>query len=183
VDLSKVRNAEWLAGIAGLVLLISMFGFDWYEAVRPLGSIGIKAWDGQGLSGSLANLVILVAALSGIALVVLTATSRTVALPVAASALTAQLGAAAVVMVALRMIFQPGPNEFTELESGIFIALAGAALLTYGGWRAMEEEMAPYSPAAPPAADGSSSPDESPLAEPPADEPDLPGSPPSSSTV
>ena len=67
--------------------------------------------------------MILAAALTGIGLAVLSATSRTVALPVAASALSAQLGAAAVVMVILRMLFQPGPNEFIDLEGGIFVAL------------------------------------------------------------
>src|SRR2546423_9881097 len=104
MDLSKVRPAEWIAGAAGVLILISMFGFDWYEIGGvSLGSFsltpetGIKAWESQGFTGTIANLVILAAALSGIGLAVLAATSRTVALPVAASALTAQLGAAAVV--------------------------------------------------------------------------------------
>ena len=70
----------------------------------------------------------------------MTATSRTVALPVAASALTAGLGIAAVVMVVLRMVFQPGPNEFIELRFGIWLALIASAVIAYGGWEAMQEE-------------------------------------------
>ena len=70
----------------------------------------------------------------------MTATSRTVALPVAASALTAGLGIAAVVMVLLRMVFQPGPNEFVELRFGIWLALISSAVIAYGGWEAMREE-------------------------------------------
>ncbi len=195
MDLGRVRNSEWLAGIAGLVVLVSMFGFDWYEiggaagpAIDALGAAGvqaetgIKAWESQGFTGTIANLVILAAAISGIGLAVLAATSRTVALPVAASALTAQLGAGAVVMVILRIIFQPGPNEFVELEAGIFVALAGAALVTYGGWRSMEEEMGPYAPSAAPAADPNLPPEASPLANPPPEDTFPPQQPPPSSS-
>ncbi len=84
--------------------------------------------------------MILAAALAAIGLAVVTATSRTVALPVAASALTAGLGIAAVVMVLLRMVFQPGPNEFIELRFGIWLALIASAVIAYGGWEAMKEE-------------------------------------------
>jgi hypothetical protein len=184
MDLSRVRNAEWIAAGAGLLTLVAMFGFDWYEiggvaqpAIDALGTAGvnpetgIKAWESQGFTGTIANLVILAAALTGIGLAVLSATSRTVALPVAASALCAQLGAAAVVMVILRMIFQPGPNEFVDLQGGIFVALVGTALITYGGWRSMEEEMAPFASAASPTPAVEASPEQSPLAQPPADDP------------
>jgi hypothetical protein len=183
LDLSRVRNSEWLAAAAGLLVLVSMFGFDWYEiggvgvpAIKTLNSFGIsaeagiKAWESQGFTGTIANLVILAAALSGIALAVLAATSRTVALPVAASALTAQIGAAAVVMVVLRMVFQPGPNAFVDLKTPIFIALAGCLLVTYGGWRSMQEEVGPYSPESGPLLEGTVSPEESPLAQPPPEE-------------
>ena len=70
----------------------------------------------------------------------LTATSRTVALPVAASALTAGLGIAAVAMVLGRMLFQPGPNGLVDLKFGIFLALIGAVAVAYGGWQSMQEE-------------------------------------------
>ncbi len=196
MDLSRVRTSEWLSGLAGLLMLVTMFGFDWYEiggaagpAIDALGSAGInaetgiKAWESQGFTGTIANLVILAAALSGIGLAVLAATSRTVALPVAASALTAQLGGAAVVMVILRIIFQPGPNEFVDIEPGILVELAAAALVTYGGWRSMEEEMGPYAPSAAPAADPTRSPDLSPLAQPPPEEEPAPPPPPSSSSA
>ena len=129
-----------------------MFAFDWYEVSGGVGTLleqfgqtvdvdtGIKAWDGQGFIGTIANLVILAAALAAIGLAVLTATSRTVALPVAASALTAGLGIGAVVMVLLRMVFQPGPNEVVDLRFGILLALIGAAVVAYGGWQSMQEE-------------------------------------------
>jgi hypothetical protein len=40
----------------------------------------------------------------------------------------------------LRMVFQPGPNEFIELRFGIWLALISCAVIAYGGWEAMKEE-------------------------------------------
>jgi hypothetical protein len=149
MDLSKLRRGEIIAAAGGIVLLVSMFFVDWYaggaDISTPFGDVsvnsaGFGAWDGQGFTGTIADLVILAAALAAIGLAIVTATSRTVALPVAASALTAGLGIAAVVMVALRMVFQPGPNEFIELRFGIWLALIASAVIAYGGWEAMKEE-------------------------------------------
>jgi hypothetical protein len=149
MDLGKLRRGELIAAIGGLVLLIALFFFDWYSAgasvTLPLGTTvnvsgDFGAWDGEGFLGFLANLVILAAALSAIGLAVLTATSRTIALPVAASALTTALGIGAVVMVLLRMVFQPGPNELIDLKFGILLALIAALVVAYGGWESMKEE-------------------------------------------
>jgi hypothetical protein len=149
MDLGKLRRGELIAAVGGVLLLIALFLVDWYSAgasvTLPLGTTvkvngNFGAWDGEGFFGFLANLIILAAALSAIALAVLTATSRTVALPVAASAITAALGIAAVVMVLLRMLFQPGPNDLIDLKFGILLALIASALVAYGGWDSMKEE-------------------------------------------
>jgi hypothetical protein len=151
MDFSKLRTGELVAAVGGLIVLVAMFAFDWYEIsgfgglIEQFGEAvgvetGIKAWDGQGFFGTIANLVILAAAVAALALAILTATSRNVALPVAASAITAGLGIGAVVMVLLRMVFQPGPNEVVDLRFGILLALIGAVIIAYGGWRSMQEE-------------------------------------------
>jgi hypothetical protein len=149
MDLGKLRRGELIAAAGGLLLLIALFFFDWYSAgtsvTLPLGTTvsvsgDFGAWDGEGFFGFLANLVILAAAVSAVGLAVLTATSRTIALPVAASAITAALGIAAVVMVLLRMLFQPGPNELVSLKFGILLALIAAVIVAYGGWASMREE-------------------------------------------
>jgi hypothetical protein len=149
MDLGKLRRGELIAAAGGLVLLIALFFFDWYSAgtsvTLPLGTTvsvsgDFGAWDGEGFFGFLANLVILAAAVSAVGLAVLTATSRTIALPVAASATTAALGIAAVVMVLLRMLFQPGPNELVSLKFGILLALIATVIVAYGGWTSMREE-------------------------------------------
>ena len=151
MDFSKIRTGELIAAIGGLVLLVAMFAFDWYEIsgfgglVEQFGETvgvdtGIKAWDGQGFFGTIANLVVLAAGVAAVTLAILTATSRNVALPVAASAITAGFGIGAVVMIVLRMVFQPGPNEVVDLRFGIVLAVFGAAMVAYGGWQSMQEE-------------------------------------------
>lgn len=149
MDLGKLRRGEMIAAVGGIVLLVAMFFVDWYaggaDVSTPFGEVSVKGagfgpWDGQGFTGTIADLVILAAAIAAIGLAVVTATSRTVALPVAASALTAGLGIVAVVMVLLRMVFQPGPNEFIELRFGIWLGLISCAVIAFGGWDAMREE-------------------------------------------
>jgi len=149
MDVSKLRRGELIAAAGGIVLLVSLFFLDWYavgvDVSTPFGDIsssGLEfgAWDGQGFTGTIANLVILAAGVAAVGLAVVTATSRTVTLPVAASALTAALGIAAVVMVFLRIVFQPGQNEFVELRFGIWLALISSAVVAYGGWDSMREE-------------------------------------------
>lgn len=148
MDMSRLRRGEMIAAIGGFVLLIVLLFVNWYsagaEVTTPLGSVKVQgdfgAWDGQGFLGTIANLVILAAAVTAIGLAIVTATSRTVALPVAASAMTAALGIAAVAMVLLRMLFQPGPNALIDLKFGIWLALIAAAAVAYGGWESMKEE-------------------------------------------
>jgi hypothetical protein len=152
MDWSRVRGGELIAAVGGVVLLIALLFLNWYSVegsidigfgdfeVSAGASTAFNAWDGQGILGTLANLLILAAGLAAVGLALLTAASRTVALPVAASALTTGLGAGAVIMVAGRMMFQPGPNGAIDLKFGIFLALLGAIGVAYGGWQAMQEE-------------------------------------------
>jgi hypothetical protein len=147
MDLSRLRGGELIAGVGGIVLLVALLFLNWYSGVSVETGFGefevggeLGAWDRQGFLGTLANLVILAAGIVGVGTGLLTATSSTVALPVAASALTAAGGVAAVAMVLLRMLFQPGEGEAVDLEVGIFVALIGAVGVAYGGWQSMQEE-------------------------------------------
>jgi hypothetical protein len=147
MELSKLRGGELIAAIGGIVLLLALLFLDWYGIEGAPGQIGdIGAWDDQGFLGTLANLVILAAGVVAVGLALVTATASNVALPVAASALTAAFGVAATVMVLLRMLFQPDVEVLglkiadTNLEFGIFVALAGALAVAYGGWQSIQEE-------------------------------------------
>jgi hypothetical protein len=144
MELSKLRRGEMIAAVGGIVLLFSLLFIDWYKVAGLEGTIaGFGAWDHQGFSGTIANLIILAAGIAAVGLAVVTANSSTVALPVAGSALTAGLGIGAVTMILLRMLFQPGPNGLVDLKVGILIALVGALAVAYGGWESMKEEEGP----------------------------------------
>jgi hypothetical protein len=141
MNLSRLRSGEIAAAIGGVVLLLALFAFNWYDYGSLLfGHRGGGAWDSAGFFGVIANLIILAAALIAIGLALMTATSRSLALPVATSAVTAAFGIAAIVMVLGRMLMQPGSNQQVDLDFGIFLALVGAILVAYGGWQSMQED-------------------------------------------
>jgi hypothetical protein len=174
MDTSTVRPADWIAALGGLVLLVALFFLDWYSLeleIAPL-EIGaaflaqvepptevpipqvdvdetIGAWDGEGFLGTIANLIMLAAAVWAILAVGIRAGVADVELGIEAGRLTMLAGIAAVIMVFLRMIFTPGGDGVeTSLEFGIFVALAGAILIALGGL--MSGEGTPRAPAAAP---------------------------------
>lgn len=176
-----------LAVVGGVVLLASLFLFDWYEvgegklaplridatvlaqadttvpavpvapetpgtpavpvapqapgaaprAVRDADLASapddVGAWTGQGGLGTLGNVVLLIAALWAIG----TAAPLPARLGRALAGVTAALGAAALVVVALRIAFPveevDGYTFHAQLGFGVFAAAAAAALITLGG--------------------------------------------------
>jgi hypothetical protein len=131
VELSRLRQGEVLAGVGGLALLIVMF-LDWYSFRGG----GLSAWQ----AFSVTDLILALAGLAGIGLAVITASRRSPALPVAASVITATLGALATLLVLYRILNQPGPNEFLEVELGAFLGFLSVLAVAVGGWRSMRDE-------------------------------------------
>jgi hypothetical protein len=158
MDTSRVGPGDWIAAIGGLVLLIALFFFDWYSLepdiapveigasflaqVEPpteipgleIPSLDIGAWDGQGFLGTIANLIMIAAAVWAIVVVALKAGVGNGEAPGDPSRTTIALGIAATVMVLLRIIFTPGEEGLdASLKFGIFLALIGAVLIAIGG--------------------------------------------------
>ena len=86
------------------------------------------------------DLLLALAALIAIALAVVTATRRSPALPVAASVITAALGALATLLVLYRIVNQPGPNEFIEVKLPAFLGFLCVLAIAAGGWLSMRDE-------------------------------------------
>jgi hypothetical protein len=156
MEIARLRQGERIAALGGIALFIIMF-LNWFgitrEGVADLSteeaedaaeafagegsaeadSFNINAWE----AFSFIDILLLVAIVVAVALAAATATSRTVALPVAASALTAGVGILATLLVIYRLI--DTPYGF-DREYGVFLGLIAAAAIAYGGWRAMQEE-------------------------------------------
>lgn len=146
LDLSRVRRGEVAAAVGGLLIVLGLFAAPWYAAEdpaleaagRPGGAIpaSFGAWSGAGSLGTIANLVILAAALLAIAALVFGA--RGVELDGRGNRFFG-LSLAALLAVVLRMIFTPtslaGYEFDAGLRLGIFVTLAGTLLVAWGAWR------------------------------------------------
>jgi hypothetical protein len=133
VNARWLKPGDWLAGLGGLVLLVSLF-LTWYSVSG--GARDLTAWQ----SFAVIDVLLALAALLGIALAVTTAVRRTPAVSVALGVLGGPLGAIATLLVLIRLIDPPGPNELFDLGPGVWLALAGAAAVTAGAWWSIGDE-------------------------------------------
>ncbi len=139
MELSRLRRGDLIAGLGGVALLIVMF-LDWYgaggNATFQGQDIGFNAWQ----AFSITDLILALTAVSGIGLAVITATHRSPALAVAASVITATLGALATLLVFYRILNQPGPNEFFDVKLGAFLGFLSVLAVAVGGFLSMRDE-------------------------------------------
>ena len=145
-------RTDLLAGIAGLVLLISMF-MPWFgastateEAIREADELTREA-GGEPLDEpdvtenawqafTFVDWILLIAALGGIRAGVAAVARQGGRSPVGATAITAGLGAVAVLLVLYRVI---NPIGEAGRELGIFIGLIAAIGIAAGGWLTLEQ--------------------------------------------
>lgn len=148
----RLRAGEAIALVAAILLFILMF-FDWYGAKATTsseslggvvsGSGGGSAWDTLEVIPLFLMLAIVVTV--GAAILRLSGSDWKPAIPPAAAICV--LGILASILILIRIIDPPGPlgalSELayeSTLKPAIFIALAAALGIAYGGWRAMGEE-------------------------------------------
>jgi hypothetical protein len=151
VDFRRLRAGEWIVGAAGVVLLVSLF-LDWYgvEVSGRSAPGGLDAWE----AFDVIDVVLLIVALSALALAIVTAFQRTPAIPVAMASIVTILSFAAVILVAYRAIDEPGVRTPVDLSlsGGIWLALGASLAMLAGGARAIRDE-SPGAPAPPVAAE------------------------------
>ena len=129
MDLRRLRAGEWAAAASGAVLLVSLF-LPWYGS----GDDTLTAWQ----SLAFIDVLLAIAALSGLALPVVTATQRVPAVPIALSAFVTIAGMLAVVLVVTRIASLPDGADGREW--GVWLALAGAFGVLAGGAFSMRDE-------------------------------------------
>lgn len=147
----RLRTGEAIYLVAAILLFILMF-LDWYgvkgtNGGEPLGGVvtsqaGGNAWQVLEVIPLFLMLAIVVAV--GGALLRLSGSEWKPAIPPGAAVCV--LGGLAALLILIRIISPPGPGEVLEgafdttLKLPVFLALAAALGVAYGGWRAMADE-------------------------------------------
>jgi hypothetical protein len=138
-----MRRAEPLAGLGGLLLLVSLF-LPWYGATpqvtdgfaRGSGPVG-TAWE----VFSVIDVLLAVLALLAVAVPVVSVATRGPAKSIGTAVIASALGWIAVLLVLFRLIDSPGTA--LHLRYGAWLALAGALLAWVGSWLSMRDESTP----------------------------------------
>jgi hypothetical protein len=129
MDLRRLRHGEWIAGVTGFVLLVSLF-LHWYG--------GANAWQ----SFSVADIVLFVSALCGCGLAVVAATQRSAAMGQGLSAITIPIALAGAVLVVIHALSVPD-GATGGRSIGLWLGLAGAVGVVVGSWRSMGDQSFP----------------------------------------
>jgi hypothetical protein len=150
MDTSRLTTGDIVAGVGGIVLLISLF-LPWYGvSVDVAGFSASESGSGWEVLGFIDILLFLIAVVT----IALVAARAAGALPadLPAPVVLLGLGALAVLLVIYRIIDIPTDGDVPDQvdvsrKLGVFIALIGSAAVAYGGWRTNSE--APAGRAAP----------------------------------
>ena len=165
MDLRRLRHGEWIAGISGVLLLVSLF-LDWYsvsfKGLPNDPTAASTAWE----AFSVADVILAIAALMGISLALAAATQRAPAVAQALSALTVPVALAAAVFAVVHAVSVPDVasaaghgyhgggwtsyapisapvNPPVDREIGLWLGLAGVIGVLVGAWRSMGDQSFP----------------------------------------
>jgi hypothetical protein len=134
VDIRRVRTWEWLTGLGGVVLLVSLF-LPWYSA----GGQSANAWDWF----TVVDVIIAIAALCAIALPIVTAFQRTAAVPQALSSTIVWILAVAAVLAVIRLLNPPADG--VSRDAGVWLAAIAALSLIGFDVKSMRDKHFPTS--------------------------------------
>jgi hypothetical protein len=147
LDFSVLNRGEKIAGVAGILLILIMFIFDWFGPKGATDLGGTNAWQSYGFI----DIVLFVTALTAIALALSAASDSELGLPVALSAIVTGLGIIAVILVVISIISPPdydvvgpvgvvGGSIEASVKIGVILGLLATIGVTAGGFLAMQEE-------------------------------------------
>jgi hypothetical protein len=151
LDFTVLNRGEKIAGVAGILLILIMFIFDWFglKFTGGAGAFGISVEGGRNAWGSygFTDIVLFVTALAAIGLALLAASDAEVGLPVALSAIVTALGILSLILVIISIISPPdfgvnvsGTGIDHERKIGVWLGLIAVAAVTVGGFLSMQEE-------------------------------------------
>ena len=129
----RVRAGELVAGASGVVLLAAMF-LNWYAVSSRDDSL--TAWG----AFSVVDVLLALVALLGIALALSEVIGRGPSLPVALGVITTTLALAGTLLLAYRIVNQPGPNDLISVEAGAYVGLLAGLGVFLGAWLSLSDE-------------------------------------------
>jgi multisubunit Na+/H+ antiporter MnhB subunit len=137
--LLRLRVGELLVLLGSACVIVSLT-MNWYET--PEGNLSAWATFGPAV------VLLMLAALVGLALVVATVTERSTAAPVAAAVWSTLFGFLGVIAAVVRLLERP--HHASALCAGAWLAFVGALLILAGSWQSMRDERTSrYPPASP----------------------------------
>jgi hypothetical protein len=128
--LARLRTGEWIAGVAGVVLLVVMF-LRWYQ----IDSRSINAWD----AFSVTNIFLAAAAIAGILAAVLTAANTKPDAPITWEAGTVLVAFIASALAVYRLL--DPPDNLTRCY-GVYLGLIAVLAVLVGAFLAERDEYA-----------------------------------------
>jgi hypothetical protein len=154
-----MRRAEPVAGLGGLVLLVSLF-LTWYgvdfEVTGPQtgSTFGVAVEKASAWRWfSVIDVLLALAAVVAIAVPVVSALARGPARPIAIAVIASTVTPVAVLLVVFRMLFPPEAEGLAIDDLGLqlsltpglgaWLSLAGAVLAFVGAWFSLRDESTP----------------------------------------
>ncbi|MGN6276213.1 MAG: hypothetical protein ACTHNP_09845 [Solirubrobacterales bacterium] len=142
MEVDKLSTGEKIAGVSGVLLFIFMF-LDWFSVSVSGGLFGVvasgNAWDWLDVI----PIILLIAIVAAVGVAVVRLTDAIFEPAISMNAVVAVLGAISFLLILYRII-SPPDSGFSEVSVspaiGIFLGLIAAAGITFGGYRAMQEE-------------------------------------------
>lgn len=151
MELDRLSRGELIAAVSAILLFVFMTFFDWF-GVEVSGVPGFSG-DVTGSDGNawdwldVIPLFLMAAIVVAIGVAVVRLTEADLEPPISLNAVVAALGALATLLILYRIVDPPGGGSGfegvevdTTLKLGVFLALAAAAGIAYGGYSAMREE-------------------------------------------
>jgi drug/metabolite transporter (DMT)-like permease len=137
VKLSRIRTGERLALVSALALAV-LLGLDWFFLSTPDARIGAHE-SGLASLGWPITLILLAAIAAALGMVFTTATTRAQGWPIVLTVFTFVLGLLGTLLIAIRLIAQPGlgvdaGNADVEIEPAAWLGLFATFGIALGGW-------------------------------------------------
>jgi hypothetical protein len=151
MDFTSLNRGEKIAGVAGILLILIMFIFDWFglKFTGGVGAFGVSAEGAKNAWGSygFTDIILFITGLAAIGLALVAASDAEVGLPVALSAIVTALGVLSLILVIISIISPPdfgvnvsGTGIDHTRKIGVWLGLLSVIGVAVGGFLAMQEE-------------------------------------------